>query len=388
MKIKSLIAGALILGAPSVSKAQTAFGDNLNVVTTAVPVLAIGPDARHGALANVGAATSVDANAMFWNTSKLAFLEEGTTDIALNYSPWLRRLVPDINLSYVSFATSIDKNQAIGASIRYFSLGEITFRNQQGEFQGTFSPYEMSVDVGYALKLSENWSSGIALRYIFSDLTQGQAAGINPGQSVSTDLSAYYRGDLKNLPDGQKGRFLFGAAITNLGAKISYSDGGNEDFLPTNLRLGAGYEWQLDDYNSLTVLADVNRLLVPTAPVRDDQTGEILEGEDDNVGVIAGVLQSFNPNAKPRGWEEFWEENMYNVGLEYWYDGIFAVRGGYQYESVNKGNRKFFTMGIGIRYSSFGFDFSYLIPANSSVRSPLENTLRFSLMVNLNGLSG
>lgn len=388
MKIRSLILGILVTGTPAVMKAQTAFGDRLEVVTTAVPVLAIGPDARHGGLANVGAATSVDANAMFWNTSKLAFLEEGTSDIAMNYTPWLGRLVPDIDLSYISFATAIDDRQAMGASIRYFSLGSIDFRNQQGDFQGTFDPYEVTFDVGYALKLSDYWSAGVALRYIFSDLTQGQAAGVNPGQSVSTDLSVYYQGRKTNLPDGQAGRLLFGAAITNVGGKISYSDGGNEDFLPTNLRIGAGYEFFMDDYNSITIYADVNRLLVPTAPVRDPQTGEIIEGEDDNVGVISGIIQSLNPNAKPDGWAEFWRENMYNIAAEYWYDGIFAVRGGYQYEHELKGNREFFTLGVGIRYSQFGFDFSYLIPANTTVRSPLENTLRLSLLVRFGANSG
>lgn len=386
MKIKSLFAGVLILGAPVITSAQTAFGDRLEVVTSAVPVMAIGPDARHGGLANVGAVTSVDANAMFWNTSKLAFLEEGTTDISLSYTPWLNRLVPDIDLSYVSYVQAIDDRQSIGASLRYFSLGNITFRNEDGIDQGVYSPYEMSFDVGYALKLSENWSGGVALRYIFSDLTQGQAAGITPGQSVSTDISTTYRGRLKNLPDGQKGRFLWGMAITNIGAKISYSDGGNEDFLPTNLRTGFGYEWQMDEYNSITIMGDLNRLLVPTAPVVDSN-GDIIAGESDDVGIISGMIQSLNPNAKPDGWAEFWRENMYNIGIEYWYDQIFAVRGGYQYENELKGNRKYFTMGIGIRYSSFGFDFSYLIPADNSVRSPLENTLRLSLSVNLNSLN-
>lgn len=386
MKINSLFAGAILLGASFGAQAQTAFGSNLEVVTSAVPVLAIGPDARHGALANVGAATSVDANAMFWNTSKLAFIGDGNMDLSLSYTPWLNRLVPDIDLSYVSYAAGIDDKQAIGASIRYFSLGDITFRDESGQDQGQFNPYEMSVDVGYAIKLSDNFSAGIALRYIFSDLTQGQAVpGLQnqPGQSVSTDLSAYYRGDLKNLPDGQKGRFLAGLAITNVGAKISYSDNGNEDFLPTNLRLGAGYEWVLDDYNSLTILADVNRLLIPTPQATVD--GEVL-GDPTDVGVIPGIIQSLDPSAKPGGWDEFWLENMYNVGLEYWYDDIFAVRAGYQHESEEKGNRKYFTMGVGIRYNIIGFDFSYLFPANQSVRSPLENTLRLSLLFDLNGL--
>ncbi|GGH77371.1 MAG: type IX secretion system outer membrane channel protein PorV [Bacteroidetes bacterium] len=387
MKISSLLSGILILGAGVSAHAQTsAFGDP-NVVSSAVPVLAIGPDARQGGMANVGAATEVDANAMFWNTSKLAFIGDGKVDLSLSYTPWLNKLVPDIDLSYVSFAMGLDDKQAIGASLRYFSLGNITFRDENGTEQGVYNPYEFSVDFGYALKLSDNWSTGIALRYIFSDLTQGQVVqGLqnSPGQSVSTDLSLYYRGRLMNLPDGQKGRWLGGLAITNVGAKISYSDGGAEDFLPTNLRLGAGYEYQMDEYNSFTAYVDVNRLLIPTPPEYDENTGEIVAGEDDNVGVIAGIMQSFNPNAKPNGWDEFWQENMYNLGVEYWYDHIFAVRAGYQYEHVNKGNRKYFTAGVGIRYNTLGFDFSYLFPANQTVRSPLENTLRFTLTVDLN----
>lgn len=387
MKINSLLSGILILGSTVSAVAQSnAFGDP-NVVSSAVPIIGVGPDARHGGMGNVGAATDVDANSMFWNTSQLAFIGDGNVDLSLNYTPWLNKLVPDINLSYLSFAMGLDDRQAIGASLRYFSLGNIQFRDQNGTEQGIFNPYEFSVDLGYALKLSEEWSAGIALRYIFSDLTQGQVVqGLqnNPGQSVSTDLSVYYRGKLQNLADGQKGRWLAGVAISNVGAKISYSQSGNEDFLPTNLRLGAGYEYTMDKYNKVTVYADVNRLLIPTPPEVDNTTGEILAGKDDNVGVIAGIIQSFDPSAKPNGMTEFWEENMYNVGVEYWYDQLFALRGGYQYEHINKGNRKYFTVGVGIRYNTLGFDFSYLFPQNANVKSPLENTLRFTLTVDLN----
>lgn len=386
MKINSLLSGLLILGSSAGAVAQNAFGDP-NVVSTAVPIVAIGPDARHGGMANVGAASSADANSIFWNVSQLAFLGDGVTDLSLNYTPWLNRLVPDIDLSYVSFAHGLNDNNAIGASIRYFSLGDIQFRNENGDDQGIFQPYEMTVDVGYALKLSEEWSAGIALRYIFSDLTQGQAVpGLQtqPGQSVATDIGVSYRGRLNNMSGGQKGRLMAGLSLSNIGAKIAYSESGDDDFLPSNMRLGFGYEWHLDDYNKLILLGDVNRLIVPTPPVREN--GQVVEGEDDDVGIITGIIQSFNPSAKPDGWDEFWEENMYNIGAEYWYDDIFAVRGGYQHEHVDKGNRKFFTLGVGIKYTWIGFDFSYLIPANSSVRSPLENTLRFSLNFDLNSI--
>ena len=390
-----LISIALTAGVAA-SAQTTAFGDNLNVVTSAMPMLNIGPDARMGGMANAGVAASPDANALFWNPAKLAFMGAGTMQGGLSYTPWLRRLVPDVELMFANVAMGLGDRSGVGASLRYFSLGDITFRNEQGDEQGTYRPYEMALDVAYALKLSENWSAGVGLRYALSDLTQGQVVGslqTKPGQTVATDVSFYYQGEELNLPDGQKGQWLGGLNISNIGAKVKYTESGDADFIPTNLKLGVGYNWILDRYNLVVVLFDVNKLLVPTQPVRDllDADGdgdryEIIAGKDDNVPVIQGILQSWDPAAKPDGSRELMREFMYNAGVEYWYDNKFAVRGGYQHEDALKGNRRFFTMGFGLRYSLLGLDFAYLFPADQTVRSPLENTIRFSAIVDLNQL--
>ena len=376
------------------SAQTTAFGDNLNVVTSAMPMLNIGPDARMGGMANAGVAASPDANALFWNPAKLAFMGAGNMQGGLSYTPWLRRLVPYVELMFANVAMGLGERSGVGASLRYFSLGDITFRNEQGDEQGTYRPYEMALDLAYALKLSENWSAGVCLRYALSDLTQGQVVGslqTKPGQTVATDVSFYYQGEELNLPDGQKGQWLGGLNISNIGAKVKYTESGDADFIPTNLKAGVGFNWILDRYNRVVVLFDVNKLLVPTQPVRDlldvDGDGdryEIIAGKDDNVPVIQGILQSWDPSAKPDGTRELMREFMYNAGVEYWYDNKFAVRGGYQHEDALKGNRRFFTMGFGLRYSLLGLDFAYLFPADQTVRSPLENTIRFSALIDLN----
>mgnify|MGYP002628461131 FL=1 len=391
-----LLSAIVATTAGTLSAQTTAFGDNLNVVTSAMPMLNIGPDARMGGMANAGVAASPDANALFWNPAKLAFMGEGNMQGGLSYTPWLRRLVPDVELMFANVAMGLGERSGIGASLRYFSLGDITFRNEQGDEQGTYRPYEMALDVAYALKLSENWSAGVGLRYALSDLTQGQVVGnlqTKPGQTVATDVSFYYQGEELNLPDGQKGQWLGGLNISNLGAKVKYTESGDADFIPTNMKVGLGYNWILDRYNRVVVLFDINKLLVPTQPVRDlldvDGDGdryEIIAGKDDNVSVMQGVFQSWDPAAKPDGMKELMREFMYNAGVEYWYDNKFAVRGGYQHEDALKGNRRFFTMGFGLRYSLLGLDFAYLFPADQTVRSPLENTIRFSALVDLNQL--
>ena len=371
------------------TNAQNAF----NVVTTGVPFLMISPDARAGGMGDVGAASSPDANNIHWNSAKMAFLGEDNAFLSLSYTPWLNRLVPDINLAYLSYNKAINDRSAFGMSMKYFSLGEINFRDDQGNDQGTYSPNEFAIDGSYALKLSERWSAGIALRYIYSNLTQGQSvAGLQTkaGQSFGSDLTFYYESRKMNLKSGQKGTAAFGFAITNLGAKISYSESGNDNFIPTNLRLGGRYDLEIDEYNQVSFLFDINKLLVPTPPAyyqtdngrdsTDSEGNKVIEfGKDDDVSPLKGVVQALDPNAKPDGFSELIEEIVWNVGVEYWYSNMFAVRGGYQYEAKNKGNRQYFTMGVGLKYNVFGLDFSYLIPANQSVKSPLENTLRFTL---------
>ena len=394
--IRPILLSAALAGAMATQAQTTAFGDNLNVVTSAMPMLNIGPDARMGGMANAGVAASPDANALFWNPAKLAFMGAGNMQGGLSYTPWLRRLVPDVELMFANVAMGLGDRSGVGASLRYFSLGDITFRNEQGDEQGTYRPYEMALDVAYALKLSENWSAGVGLRYAMSDLTQGQVVGslqTKPGQTVATDVSFYYQGEELNLPDGQKGQWLGGLNISNIGAKVKYTESGDADFIPTNMKLGVGYNWILDRYNRVVVLFAVNKLLVPTQPVRDlldvDGDGdryEIIAGKDDKVPVMQGIFQSWDPSAKPDGMKELMREFMFNAGVEYWYDDKFAVRGGYQHEDALKGNRRFFTMGFGLRYSLLGLDFAYLFPADQTVRSPLENTIRFSALVDLNQL--
>ena len=393
----SIIAGIGLFTLSGMSAAAQTFYDRLeelNVVTTAMPMLNIGPDARSGGMANVGVGLSPDANAIFWNPAKLAFVGKGTTYGGLSYTPWLRRLVPDVELMFANVAAGVGERGGIGASLRYFSLGEITFSNEQGEEQGTYRPYEMSLDVAYALKLSDHFSGGVSLRYALSDLAQGQVVGgqlTKVGQTVATDVSMFYQGDEFSMPDGQRGQWVGGLTLSNIGAKIRYSESGAADFIPTNMRGGAGFNWTLDKYNRVSFLTDVNKLLVPTQPTRDlldaDNDGdrsEIIAGKDDNVGTIQGIIQSWDPSAKPDGFKELMREFMVNVGTEYCYNEQFAVRAGYQHEDVTKGNRRFFTMGFGIRYNLIGLDFAYLFPADQTVRSPLENTIRFSALVDLN----
>lgn len=384
--------------------ANGATDDEYRVVTTAVPILLISPDARAGGMGDVGAASLPGGNTIFWNPAKLAFMGKDYSNLAISYTPWLSKLVPDINLAYVSFQKSLGDRQGLGVSMRYFSLGEINFRDDQGNSTGTFSPYEFSLDAAYALKFSEQWSGGIALRYIYSDIAQGQIVqGLQtkPGQSVAADIAFFYKSREMSLNGGQKGTALFGFNISNIGSKISYSESGNDDFIPTNLKIGGGYIWQFDKYNKVGIYLDLNKLLVPTPPVREgdygytgdlngngiENDGEVIQGKDDDVDPLTGMIQALSPSAKPNGFTELMQEIVWNVGAEWIYNDFFMVRGGYQYESSNKGNRKYFTIGAGIKYNIFSLDMAYLFPANSTVRSPLENTLRFTLAFQLGGMT-
>ncbi len=368
---------------------QTKGQSNLkyNVVTTAVPILLVSPDSRAGAMGDVGVASAPDGNSSAWNPAKLAFLENKKASMALSYTPWMSKLVPDIDLAYVNYTKALSDRQGISASLRYFSLGEINFTNEQGNSMGTFNPYEFYFDVAYALKLSNHWSAGTALRWIYSDIAQGQVVqGLQtkPGQSGAADLGFYYRGDYINIKGGRRQAWSAGIALTNLGAKIAYSESGNSDFLPTNLRIGGGYHLEIDEYNQMSVYLDLNRLVVPTPPELGTN-GEIVAGMDDNVTPLIGVFQSFNPAAKPGGFGELLQENIYNFGIEYKYDNFLFARAGYLHEHKLKGNRQYVTMGFGLQYNVFTIDMAYLIPASPTTRSPLENTLRFSMAFNIDG---
>jgi hypothetical protein len=358
-----------------------------NTITTAVPFLLIAPDARSGAMGDAGVATSPDANSMHWNPAKYAFIES-KTGFSASYSPWLRAIVSDINLAYVAGHYKIDDRQTIAGSLLYFTLGDITFTDIQGSTIGNYRPNEFSLDATYSRKFSDNWSGAVAARYINSNLTQGitvQGQATKPGQSIAADVAVYYQKELR-WNNFEYAEWAFGINISNIGSKISYSDATTEkDFIPTNLRFGPRLTLDLDEYNRLSFTLDVNKLLVPTPPIYlEDTLGfpvivdgqpQIEAGKDPNVSVVQGMLQSWYD--APGGFEEELREFFFATGVEYWYDKVFAVRGGFFYENKNKGNRKYFTLGAGLKYNVFGLDFSYLIPLEQ--QNPLQNTLRFSL---------
>ncbi|MCF6366033.1 MAG: type IX secretion system outer membrane channel protein PorV [Bacteroidales bacterium] len=380
----------LFTGNVFAQQSSTIIGQELNAITTGVPFLTISPDARSGAMGDAGVASSPDANSIHWNPAKYAFIEQ---DISLNlsYIPWLRNLVSDINFQNISGSYRLNKNQTIAASLMYFSLGSIDFTNSVGTvIVPGFRPNEFSFDAAYALKLSKNMSGGIAFRYVHSNLTGGIPAGgsgspTKPGNAVAGDISFFYTKDMR-LED-KTGTFNFGVNISNLGSKISYSDDTYyDDFLPANLRIGASYKLDLDDYNSITAMIDINKLLVPTPQfIVKDSLGVVVDtlGISNDVSVPVGIFQSFYD--APGGFAEEMHELMYSVGIEYWYINQFAIRAGYFDEHGTKGNRKYFTMGIGVKLNVLNFDFAYVVPT-AGRSNPLANTLRFTLGLNLENL--
>ncbi|MGM0565799.1 MAG: type IX secretion system outer membrane channel protein PorV [Bacteroidota bacterium] len=376
---------ALLIGFLTLASLPGYSQDDLNTITTGVPFLMISPDARGGAMGDAGVASKPDANSMYWNPAKFAFVEK-PTGLSIGYSPWLRELVDDIGLYNMSFYTRLDDIQTVSASLRYFSLGEIQFTDNEGGDLGTYQPNEFAVDAAYSRKLSDNLSLAVAGRFIYSNLTLGQDAGSSqtrPGTSVAADVGMYYEDEVD--VGASDGVFAFGVNISNIGAKISYTTAAQEDFIPTNLRLGPSLRMALDSYNEIEFSLDVNKLLVPTPPVMDpDNQDEVLEGMDDDVSVITGIFQSFYD--APGGFNEELRELSFAFGTEYWYDETFALRAGYFYEDDTKGGRQYVTMGAGLRYNVFALDFSYLVP--TGVQSPLDNTLRFSLYFDFDAFMG
>ncbi len=397
---KVYLTAICLVTASGFSSAQvSSFKDSLlgqiNTITTAVPFLQIAPDSRAGGMGDYGVATSPDANSIHWNPSKLAFAEK-EFGFAISYTPWLRALVNDINLAYISGYKKFKDDQAIAASLLYFSLGNIDFTNDNAEKTGSFNPNEWAFDVAYSRKLGEKFSGGIALRYIYSNLTggisiQNNTISTHAGTSVAADLSGYYISDLEL--SGKDAQLAFGLNISNIGGKISYTDTKSKDFIPTNFRLGTNLKVDLDEYNSISFGADVNKLLVPTPPVyyknsiggdsiSTTGTKVVQAGKDPtNISVPSALFSSWGD--APAGFSEELKEFTYSIGAEYWYDKQFAIRAGYFHEASTKGNRKFFTLGAGLRYNVFGLDFAYLI---ASQRNPLENTLRFTLTFDFEGL--
>jgi hypothetical protein len=379
MKLKSVkLALTLLIGTCALEAAAQDQPEPLNVVTTAVPFLRISPDARAGGMGEVGIATSPDVNAPFWNLAKTPF-NESKFQVGLTYTPWLKRLgLNDVFLGSLSAYYKLDDDQALSTSLRYFNLGSIQFTDNLGNIFSEGRPREWGFDVGYSRKLSEKVGLGIALRYIYSNLAAGQTIDGNTykaGNAVAGDLSFYYDGK-NEAGDG----FSAGATLTNLGTKIGYtSDATQKDFIPANLGLGAAYTKVFDEDNKITFGLDVNKLLVPTPPSVGDSAGLV---NYRNKSVVSSWFSSFGD--APGGFSEELREFTVSAGAEYWYQEQFALRAGYFYEDKTKGNRKYFTLGAGIRYNVFGLNFSYIVPSGSGVnQNPLSNTLRFSLVFDL-----
>jgi len=377
-----LAALALTIGCASTVFAQS---DRINVVTSAVPFLRISPDARAGGMGDVGIATAPDANSSFWNQAKIPFAVSKSA-IAVTYTPWLKGLdLNDVYLAAVAGYYQLDDLQAISASLRYFSLGNIQFTDALGNDLNTFRPREIAFDAGYSRKLSDKLGLGIALRYINSSLASGNYGGqsYKPGSAVAADLSLFNNGTV-NSADGSG--FNWGVTLSNLGSKISYTnDATQKDYIPANLGLGIAYTKVFDETSKATFALDVNKLLVPTPPLFSEDGS----AEDSlklinyrSQGVISSWFKSFGD--APGGFSEELKEFQISLGAEYSYNNQFAFRAGYFYEAPTKGDRKYFTLGAGLNYNMFGLNFSYLIPSGNGVnRNPLSNTLRFSLIFNL-----
>lgn len=360
------------------TSAQTEINtDNIGGITTAVPFLLITPDARAGGMGDVGVATSADAFSLFHNAAKMTFSNR-QVKAGITYSPWLRNLTDDIFTGSASYMNRFSENAAWGADLKYFSLGQIDLTNSDGSDNGSINPNELAFTGAYSLKLSETFSMGVGLKYVRSNLTfNGTNSTLRPINSFAVDISGYYQSFEENYGDFN-GRYRLGFNIANIGPKVSYSPG-SEDFIPTNLKLGGGFDFILDDYNTISTNVEFTKLLVPTPPIRDTD-GNIVEGEDDNVGWVSGIFQSFGD--APGGFSEEIQEFTYAFGAEYLYNNAFALRGGYFHESQDKGNRQYFTLGGGFKTNALNVDLSYLINS-SDVNNPLENSLRFSLSFDL-----
>lgn len=359
----------------------------VNTIVTAVPFLRIIPDARSGAMGDVGIALSPDANSMVLNAARLANVKYDLS-VSATYTPWLRNLgLQDVYLAYLAGYKKLDDLQAIGMSLRYFSLGSISFTDENAQPLGEGRPNEFEVAVAYARKLSPKLSVGFTPKFIYSNLASGQRIGdveITPGIAGAADFSMIFVTPIKQK-SGNDSELSIGAAITNLGTKISYTNSINKDYIPTNLGIGGAWKFNFDEYNTFTIAADINKLLVPTPILPADPDYDVdMNGIPDykEKSTFSAMLGSFGD--APGGAAEEFRELMYSIGLEYWYDEQFAVRAGYYTENSTKGNRRFFTVGLGLKYNIFGLNFSYLIPTTNQ-RNPLDNTLRFSLLFDFGG---
>ena len=360
--------------AQGLNTATLADGKSVNNIKTAVPFLMISPDARAGAMGDVGAATSPDIYSLHWNPAKLAFLGE-SPGMSLSYSPWLKNLIPDINLAYLTYNRQVGERNRLGASLRYFSLGNIQLTDADQNDLGTYNPNEMALDLAFARQFGENFSLGTVVRYIRSNLSNGQFyAGelLRPASAFSADISAYF--SKRALFFGKESALSFGLNLSNIGTKISYARGGSKHFLPGNIRLGTALNLNLQNADRLTFALDMNKLLVPTTP-EYDANGNILNGRDPDRSVVSGIFGSFAD--APGGFSEELREISFSLGTEYLFSQQFALRAGYFYENPQKGNRQFLTLGSGFDTGRYRIDFAYILASHA--KSPLANTLRFSL---------
>ena len=360
--------------------------DMFNPVNASVTSQTIAPDARAAGMGDVGAATEADVNSQYWNPAKYPFAIS-RAGVSLNYTPWLRELVSDMDLAYLAGYYRIGDYSAISGSLRYFSLGEVFMTSDISATDNamTINPYEMSVDVAYSMMLSEKFSWAAALRFIYSDLTYDYTDDTSPGSAFAADVALYYQ-DYLNLGD-RECQVGLGMNVSNIGSKITFGGDDNSEFIPTNLRLGASLMIPIDDYNRFTLAADANKLLVPTYPKQEE--GESTEAYQQRVqkdyydiSSISGIVKSFGD--APNGFKEELQEIQWNVGAEYWYNDKFTLRAGYHHEAENKGNRKYFTFGAGFRMSVFSLDAGYVIATAKS--NPLDQTLRFTLSFDMDGI--
>ncbi len=362
------------------------------VITTAVPFMTIGPDARSGGMGDVGVAISPDANTIHWNVAKLALIEDDI-GFSLSYTPWLTNLgINDMSISFLSGYMRINKEQTVGIALRYFDLGDFQFTDDNAQIIQDFNPREFSFEGSYSRLLSKNMTIGITLKFIYSNLTGNVFTSTDESQagtSFAGDLGWYWNKDINLI--GANTNLALGATITNIGAKMTYSNDAQKEFIPTNLRIGSTLTTELDPYNKFSFSIDMNKLMVPTPPIYEvdengnivyDQNGDpvIRKGKDPDRGLISGMFGSFAD--APDGFPEEIHEMMWSFGLEYWYNNTFAARTGYFHEHKTKGNRKYFTFGLGFRYNVFGIDFAYLVP--TQYNHPLAETLRFSLHFDFN----
>ena len=382
MKIFQRLIVVAILAFVSVSVAAQDKRDMFNPVNTSVTSQTIAPDARAAGMGDVGAATDPDVNSQYWNPAKYPFCIS-RAGVALNYTPWLRSLVNDMDLAYLSGYYRIGDYSAVSASLRYFSLGEVMTSEDYGAM--TINPYEMSIDVAYSLMLSEKFSLAAAVRWIYSDLTYDYTDDTSPGSAFAADLACYYNNYI-NIGE-RECQLGIGLNISNVGSKITFGGSDYSEFIPTNMRLGAALMVPIDEYNRFTIAADANKLLVPTYPIQEEGESEEdyqnrVQKDYYEVSSIGGIFKSFTD--APGGFKEELQEINWSVGAEYVYNDKFSLRAGYHHESENKGNRKYYTVGAGFRMSAFSLDCGYVIAAAKS--NPLDQTLRFSLTFDMDGI--